>query len=49
MQPIERRHRPNKVLERCGFPANQSIYGGDVHDQYGNGVFADGTNIHVID
>ena len=48
IQPLERRHRPNKVLGRCKFLVNQCVGGRNVHDQYGNGFFSDGSNLHSI-
>ena len=48
MQPLARRHRPNKLLERCRFPVNQVITRGDVHDLHGNGVFANASDLHEI-
>ena len=48
MQPLECRHRPNKVLERWSFPVNQGVGRDDVYDRYGNGVFADCSNLYSI-
>ena len=48
MQYLERRHRPNNMIERCRFLVNQGVGGGDVHDQYGNEVFSNGSDLHAI-
>ena len=36
MQPLDHRHRPNKVLERCRLPEDQDTYGGNFRDRYRN-------------
>ena len=48
MKHLDLRHRQNKVLERCRFPVNHGVGGGDIHDRYRNGLFAIGSNIHFI-